>query len=110
VAKQIAVGPCTIANGATTSSRVLLGAGKLAGVRFPSAMTNTTLAVYGATTADGTLAAMYDDVGAAITVPVVASAHVDLGWVEISAPYIAFVGSVAEAGDRALEVVIETEV
>jgi len=110
LAKQIAITPCTIASGATTSTRVLLGAGKLTGVRFPSAMTNTTLAVYGATTADGTLAAMYDDTGAAITVPVVASGHVDLGWLEISAPYVAFVGSVAEGGDRALEVLIETEV
>lgn len=110
MAKQIAITPCTIASGATTSTRVLLGAGKLTGVRFPSAMTNTTLSVYGATTADGDLAALYDDAGSAIIVPVVASAHVNLGWLEISAPYIAFVGSVAEAGDRALEVVIDTEV
>jgi len=110
VAKQIAVTPCTIASGATTSSRVLLGAGKLAGVRFPAAMTNSLLAVYGATTADGDLAALYDDAGSAIIVPVVAAAHVNLGWLQISAPYVAFVGSVAEGGDRALDVVIETEV
>lgn len=99
----------TIASGGTDSS-VVEGAGRtLIGIVMDSTITGATLAVHGGAAADAT-AAMYDDVGAPVTVVATDGAYVLTTWALIQAPYLKLVSDSAEGDVRTLTLVFKEDV
>ena len=93
----------TVANAATTSSRVNIEGASVVGVKFPAAFTGTAFAVHGAMTDTDALVPLYDEEGAAITLTIAASRGYTLPSAVAAWGYLAFVVD-AQAAARDLYV------
>jgi ABC-type Fe3+-hydroxamate transport system substrate-binding protein len=93
-----------IAQSASASSEAESLGLMLVGIVMPAAFTGTELAIHAGATAGGTMA-VYDDVGATVTVPVGTSRYVNMAWAKLTAPYVKVVSNGTEAAARTLTLV-----
>ena len=97
----------TIANGATTSGVVELGASAVLGIEMPAAFTGTALAIHGASASGGTYAPLRDSGGTALSITTAAGYRhyidplITAGWA-----YIKVVSGSTEGGSRVITLTV----
>jgi hypothetical protein len=100
-----------VASGGTTSAAFAVGAGAIAGLITPAALTSTSIAFHAADSQDGTFKPVYDSDGNAVAFSVGTSRAVGASGAEADAlapfEWFKLVCGTSEGGDRTFQIVVK---